>query len=109
MTPPDQALLAAMAREAADVRSRLDHAASAFGGWIGALPDDLRAGALGGAQAFDEIGQRLDSLATLLAGLAEGGTAAELIAAVPLAEMAARLDGVGTSEPVAAGDLVLFE
>ena len=59
MAPSDRALLAAMAREAGDARARLDHAASALGEWVGALPDDLRAGALGGAQAFDEIGQRL--------------------------------------------------
>ena len=109
MAPSDRALLAAMAREAGDARARLDHAASALGEWVGALPDDLRAGALGGAQAFDEIGQRLDALSTLLAGLAEGGTAGDLVAAVPLADMAARLNGDEPSQPVASGDLTLFE
>lgn len=109
MIPVDKDLLAAMAAEAADARARLDLGAAAVGDWVAALPDDLRAGALGGAQAFDEIGQRLAVLASLLEGLARGEDAAGLIAAAPLADMAARLAGAPPSRPVASGDLMLFE
>lgn len=109
MTPADAQLLAAMALEAAEARARLEDAAAAVGEWVAALPDELRAAALAGAQTFDGTGQRLAALSTLLEGLARGEDAAALVAAVPLADMAARLAGTPTPLPDPSGDLLLFE
>lgn len=109
MVAVDKGLLAAMAAEATEARRRLDLGAAAVGDWVAALPPDRRAAALGGAQAFDEIGQRLGVLASLIEGLARGDDPARLIAEVPLADMARRLLGAPPSASVASGDLTLFE
>ena len=60
-------------------------------------------------QAFDALAQRLDVVAGLLAGLGRGEDPGALIAATPLAGMAARLGGREIEHPAAPGDLVLFD
>ncbi len=109
MIPVDKDLLDAMAAEATEARARLERSAAAVGDWVAALPHELRQDAVAGAQGFDEIGQRLEVLASLLKGLARGEDADALVAAAPLADMAARLAGAPSTAPATSGDLLLFE
>ena len=107
---PDRALLTALSAESADMRRQLESLAAMVGDLVRGLPAEARSAILAEAQAFDALGQRLDALTAVLGGLARGEGGADLVAAVPLADMAARLNGAAdpsASDP--AGDLVLFE
>ncbi len=105
----DRALLLALAAEARDARARLDELAARAGDWVASVPAEARGRAMTDVQAFDGLGQRLDVLAALLRGLAQGEGAADLLATVPLSDMAARLAGSEALPAVAAGDLALFD
>src|SRR5690606_12135327 len=109
MPSVDPATLIVLAAELRDVRSGLDGLAECAGDWIGGLSGEARLRALTDAQAFDFLGQRLAALAEVLQGLGEGRPAAELTAAVPLADLAARLSGSETEASADSGDLALFE
>ena len=109
MTPSDRALVAAMATETAEARAQLDGLACRLGAWMRDLPPGLADEVVTEVQAFDSLGQRLQALTTLLEGIAGGQAAVDLVAAVPLADMAARLGGKGPAATVAAGDFVLFD
>lgn len=109
MTQSDRALLAALATETDALRAQLDELAGRLGVWMRDLPPGLSGGIVTEAQAFDLLGQRLEALTMLLEGVARGEAVADLIAAVPLAEMADRLGGKGPAPTMAAGDLVLFD
>jgi hypothetical protein len=112
MSAPDRALLSALAAETADMRARLDGVADLVSAVVRGLPEAERQAALAPAQALDLMGQRLDVLTLMLEGLSSGRNPADLVAAVTLSDMAARL-GAGAAVPppggVAAGDLQLFE
>lgn len=107
----DRALLSALAGETADLRTRLDGVAELVSALVRGLPDAERPAALAPAQALDLMGQRLDALTLLLEGLSSGREPAQLIAAITLSDMAARLGADPAKPPVstAAGDVVLFE
>lgn len=109
MEAADRALLAALAAETARVRDGLDEVAGLAGELIRALPADARGSAVSRAQAIDALVQHLDGLSGLLRALSTGETAARAIAALPLADMAARLSGSADARPADAGDLHLFE
>jgi len=109
MSDPDRALLTALATELRDARVGLDGLAVRAGSWIGGLSGETRLRAMTDVQAFDALAQRLDALAGLLQGLGEGTPAAELLAAVPLADLAARLAGSEAAPSADSGDLALFE
>lgn len=109
MSASDRALLLALAAEAREARTRLDALGVRAGDWVASVPAEARAEAMRDVQAFDTLGQRFDVLSALLDGLARGKTADELLAAVPLADMAARLAGAEGAPGVAAGDLALFD
>lgn len=109
MAPPDRILLAAMATEAGALRGELDDVAGRLGAWMRDLPPGLADGVVTEVQGFDSMGQRLEVLTRLLEGIAGGKAAADLVAAVPLADMAARLGGKEPAPAVAAGDFVLFD
>ncbi len=105
----DRALLLALSVEARDARVRLDELAAHAAAWVASVPGDVRGAAVTEVQAFDSLGQRLNVLAGLLEGLGQGVAASDLVAAVPLSDMAARLAATEALADVAAGDLVLFE
>ena len=109
MSAVDPALLIALAAELRDVRSGLDGLAERAGDWIGGLSGQARLQAVNDAQTFDLLGQRLAALAEVLQGLGEGRPADELTAAVPLADLAARLSGREPEASADPGDLALFE
>ena len=109
MAAPDQSLIAAAAAEIDGARAGLDDLAGRVTARVRDLPAGVREAALVDVQTFDALGQRLHALAILLAGLGRGAPASELIAAVPLADMAARLGGASSTLPAAAGDLMLFD
>jgi len=105
----DRALLLALSAEARDARARLDELAARAGDWVSSVPVEARARAMTDVQSFDGLGQRLDVLAALLRGLAQGEDAADLLAAVPLSDVAARLAGREPPPDFAVGDVVLFD
>ena len=106
---PDRALLTALSAESADMRLQLEGLAAMVGDLVRGLPADARGAILAEVQAFDALGQRLEALSAVLGGLARGEEGAGLVAAVPLADMAARLTGAAAPSAAPAGDLVLFE
>lgn len=111
MIAPDRTLLSGLAAETADLRARLDEVGDLFGALVRGLPDAQRLAALAPAQTFDLMGQRLDALTMVLDGLSSGRDPADLIAAITLSDMTARLraDPAASPVPVASGDVVLFE
>lgn len=108
MEAGDRALLAALAAETARVRTGLDEVADLVGDLVRALPADARGAAVSRAQAIDALGQHLDGLSGLLRALSAGEPATRAIAALPLADMAARLGGSVDAPRADAGDLHLF-
>lgn len=109
MTPG--ALLEAVARETAATVRPVEGLATLLGDLVATLPADRRHAALVQAQAADLLVQRLEGLAQVVTGLAEGRGVEEILAELRLADLAAALRG--TSAPSldqsTSGDFALFE
>ncbi|MND81705.1 hypothetical protein D3C77_197570 [compost metagenome] len=116
-------LLAAMAAELADIRTEIEAAGGLVSEVLRLLPPETRLGYLTRSQTFDVLVQRVDALAGLAQAVADDQPMDTALAALPLAEMAERMQetahrarpsaapGEGTSDDdrvVAAGVLQLF-
>lgn len=111
----NHALLSAVAAELADMRAGIEAAGELVGEMLRRLPPGERLGFLTRSQAFDVLAQRADALAGLARAIAENQPIDTALAALPLAEMAERLQEAAhrtsprDAAPPAAGDLVLFD
>lgn len=106
-----RSVLAGMADELDQARAGVDGLARLVSDLVLACPPAERAEVLGQAQAVDVLEQRLQALAGFVRDLAAGRNPSSAAAAIPLAEVAARLGG-GPEAPEArasAGDLEMFD
>lgn len=110
----NRALLSAVAAELADMRLGIEAAGELVAEMLRRLPPGERLGYLTRSQAFDVLAQRADALAGLASAVAQDQPIDTALAALPLAEMAERLQEAAhrvgrASAPSAAGDLILFD
>lgn len=84
-------LLAAMAAELADIRAEIESAGGLMSEVLRQLPPQTRLGYLTRSQAFDVLTQRIDALAGLAQAVVEDQPMDTALAALPLAEMAERM------------------
>lgn len=113
-----KALLAAVSGELSDIRSGVQQAGDLMGEVLAKLSSQERLSFLARTQSFDVLVQRLEALSALAASLSNDEPMDTALAALPLAEMAERLQEaahrgrVVTSEAASsqsAGDLLLFD
>lgn len=86
-----QSLLSAVAGELADIRGGVQQAGDLMGEILAKLPAQERLAFLARTQAFDVLVQRLEALSGLSLALADNQPIDTALAALPLAEMAERL------------------
>lgn len=84
-------LLAAMAAELSDIRAEIEGAGDLVSEVLRLLPPQTRLGYLTRSQAFDVLSQRIDALAGLAQAVVEDQPMDTALAALPLAEMAERM------------------
>src|SRR5690606_40082294 len=84
-------LLSAMAAELADIRAEIQGAGDLVSEVLRLLPPQTRLGYLTRSQAFDVLTQRVDALAGLAQAVVEDQPMDTALAALPLAEMAERM------------------
>lgn len=84
-------LLAAMAAELADIRVEIEAAGGLVSEVLRQLPAEARLGYLTRSQTFDVLSQRIEALAGLAQAVAEDQPMDTALAALPLAEMAERM------------------
>ena len=113
-------LLAAMAAELSDIRAEIEAAGGLVSEVLRQLPAGTRLGYLTRSQSFDVLSQRVEALAGLAQAVAEDQPMEPALAALPLAEMAERMqetthrarrpaaDADGDEPARAAGELHLF-
>lgn len=113
-------LLTAMAAELADIRAEIEAAGGLVSEVLRQLPPEARLGYLTRSQTFDVLTQRVEALAGLARAVAEDQPMDTALAALPLAEMAERMQETAhrarrpladadADEPArAAGELHLF-
>ncbi|MCO8019570.1 hypothetical protein NI456_11955 [Brevundimonas diminuta] len=113
-------LLTAMAAELADIRAEIEATGGLVSEVLRQLPPETRLGYLTRSQTFDVLTQRVEALAGLAQAVAEDQPMDTALAALPLAEMAERMqetthrarrpaaDADGDEPARAAGELHLF-
>lgn len=84
-------LLAAMAAELADIRGEIEGAGGLVSEVLRLLPPETRLGYLTRSQVFDVLVQRVEALAGLARAVADDQPMDTALAALPLAEMAERM------------------
>lgn len=84
-------LLAAMAAELSDIRAEIEAAGGLVSEVLRQLPAETRLGYLTRSQSFDVLSQRIEALAGLAQAVAEEQPMDTALAALPLAEMAERM------------------
>lgn len=84
-------LLAAMAAELADIRGEIEGAGGLVSEVLRLLPPETRLGYLTRSQTFDVLVQRVEALAGLAQAVADDQPMDTALAALPLAEMAERM------------------
>ncbi|MBN9481185.1 MAG: hypothetical protein J0I52_13165 [Bordetella sp.] len=84
-------LLAAMAAELADIRVEIEAAGGLVSEVLRQLPAEARLGYLTRSQSFDVLSQRVEALAGLARAVADDEAMDTALAALPLAEMAERM------------------
>lgn len=84
-------LLAAMAAELADIRAEIEGAGGLVSEVLRLLPPETRLGYLTRSQTFDVLVQRVEALAGLAQAVADDQPMDTALAALPLAEMAERM------------------
>ncbi len=84
-------LLAAMAAELTDIRAEIEAAGGLVSEVLRQLPAEARLGYLTRSQSFDVLSQRIEALAGLAQAVAEEQPMDTALAALPLAEMAERM------------------
>ncbi|WP_024354586.1 hypothetical protein [Brevundimonas naejangsanensis] len=84
-------LLAAMAAELSDIRAEIEAAGGLVSEVLRQLPAETRLGYLTRSQSFDVLSQRIGALAGLAQAVAEEQPMDTALAALPLAEMAERM------------------
>lgn len=112
-----RALLSAIAAEMSDIAAGVQAAGDLTGEVMGRLPSEERLSYMVRMQAFDVLTQRLDALSALADALASEQPMDTALAALPLAEMAERLQEAVYRQGVAkapaakndAGELQLFD
>jgi len=113
-----KALLAAVSGELSDIRSGVQQAGDLMGEVLAKLSSQERLAFLARTQSFDVLVQRLEALSALAASLSNDEPMNTALAALPLAEMAERLQeaahrgrpqGNDTAAAQPAGDLLLFD
>lgn len=117
MSHDSRALLEAVSAELADIADGVKTAGDLMGEILGQLPPQERLSYLARVQAFDVLVQRLEALSGLSSALASEQPLDTALAALPLAEMAERLQEAahrkgGAARPadnVDAGELHLFD
>ena len=111
-TPVDHAaLLTAVAEELARARRDMAGIEALVGRLAAHAPAEVRGQALTEAQAADALAQTLDALSIVVRRLGEGATPDGAVAALPLADLAARLGADAephASQPSSSGELLLF-
>lgn len=111
------ALLKAVAEELSDIRAGVQQAGDLMGEILSKLTPQERLAYLARTQTFDVLVQRLEALSGLSASLADNQPIDTALAALPLAEMAERLQEAahrGNTAPrpqseQAAGEFHLFD
>lgn len=119
MSHDTQALLQAVASELRDIASGVKSAGDLMGEVMGHLPPQTRLSYMARIQSFDVLVQRLEALEGLSGALAQEQPLDSALAALPLAEMAERLQEAAhrgkVSAPAvkdvanASGELHLFD
>ena len=121
MSHDTQALLQAVSAELGDIATGVKAAGDLMGDVMSHLPAQTRLSYMARIQSFDVLAQRLEALSGLSDALANEQPLDSALAALPLAEMAERLQEAahrGTSKPRAAnaqdtaqpsGELHLFD
>lgn len=113
-----KALLAAVSGELSDIRSGVQQAGDLMGEVLAKLPSQERLAFLARTQSFDVLVQRLEALSALAASLSRDEAMDTALGALPLAEMAERLQEAAHRGRVVAshntagadaGDLLLFD
>lgn len=112
-----KALLAAVSGELSDIRNGVEQAGDLMGEVLAKLPSQERMGFLARTQSFDVLVQRLEALSALAASLSNDEPMDTALAALPLAEMAERLQEAAHRGRVigndnvaeTSGDLLLFD
>ncbi|MGX1587129.1 hypothetical protein [Brevundimonas diminuta] len=84
-------LLAAMAAELADIRAEIEAAGGLVSEVLRQLPAEARLGYLTRSQSFDVLSQRIEALSGLAQAVADDQPMDTALAALPLAEMAERM------------------
>lgn len=84
-------LLAAMAAELADIRAEIEAAGGLVSELLRQLPAEMRLSYLTRSQSFDVLSQRIEALAGLAQAVADEQPMDTALAALPLAEMAERM------------------
>ncbi len=109
---PTLTLLAAVAREFADMGRQVDDLAVLTSDLMAYCPADRRGEVMKRAQAYDLLSQRLAALGDLSASLGAGASLEAALADVTLSDLAQRLGRAAhdvKSNPAASGDLELFD
>lgn len=112
-----KALLAAVSGELSDIRNGVEQAGDLMGEVLAKLPSQEHMGFLARTQSFDVLVQRLEALSALAASLSNDEPMDTALAALPLAEMAERLQEAAHRGRVigndnvaeTSGDLLLFD
>ena len=84
-------LLAAMAAELSDIRAEIEAAGGLVSEVLRQLPAETRLGYLTRSQSFDVLSQRIEALSGLAQAVADDQPMDTALAALPLAEMAERM------------------
>lgn len=107
--PDGRALMSAMGGELAEVRAMVDDLSLLVSDMIARCPPPVCPDAMGRAQAFDMVIQRLDVLGGLMSDIGAGTPPETALKGLTLSAVADRLAGreVGANAP--SGDFVLFD